>query len=423
MLNATQDTVFLTLIAKCTQAVTGAMVAHNVVIEKNIHFNTPPGNNGEKDFKNVMKKMLPTYSGTAIPSSMSNGDYTIIETFWKLANVYDLNQLAAVSWIQNTSTKEIHQTTNNTTVPLVFPSNTDLQAMEISNIIPNNCSGKITPVLKIRNNGNNTITSFQVKYQVNNGTVSSYTWNGSLTSLQKTLVTLPEYSFTPTTTNILKIYSTSPNSTSDEYPKNDTATFSIAGAKVTTNMLFLQLKTDNRPQETSWDVKNSAGQVVVSHGAYTLPNHISIDTINLPSYDCYKFTMYDAGNNGLCCSFGVGGFELDDAPGGVILQGNTFGSIIANELSYDNATGIRIIESLNGLSVYPNPFSGQTTVSFNLPHESPVTIQVTNLLGQVEKNFYFGILSTGSHAVGMDCGNLAKGIYLLDLHAGAERKM
>lgn len=43
------------------------LVAHNVVIEKHIHFNTAPGTNGEKDFYNVMKKMLPGSGAPACP--------------------------------------------------------------------------------------------------------------------------------------------------------------------------------------------------------------------------------------------------------------------------------------------------------------------------------------------------------------------
>jgi len=121
-LNATNDTITVTMVAEATTEVSGSMNAQNCVIEKNIHFNSPPGSNGEKDFKNVMKKMLPGKDGTMLPASMEAGDYIIVQESWKLANVYDINQLAAVAFIQNKTTKEIHQAVNSTTKPVTFPT-------------------------------------------------------------------------------------------------------------------------------------------------------------------------------------------------------------------------------------------------------------------------------------------------------------
>jgi hypothetical protein len=147
-LNAAQDTVFLTMVASATQAVQNIMVAHNVVIEKHIHFNTPPGTNGEKDFYNVMKKMLPTKDGTVLPNTFAAGDYFLIETAWKLAIVYDNTQIAAIGFIQNTLTKEIFQAGNSSTNPVVLPYNTDLQVLQITNVSAKNCTGKVTPSSK-----------------------------------------------------------------------------------------------------------------------------------------------------------------------------------------------------------------------------------------------------------------------------------
>jgi hypothetical protein len=97
-LSQANDTIYITMLGQCTQAVSGNFVAQIGVIEKHIHFTTPPGSNGETDFYNVMKKMLPTASGFVIPSSCQPGDYFIIQSSWKLANVYSLPQLSAVGY-------------------------------------------------------------------------------------------------------------------------------------------------------------------------------------------------------------------------------------------------------------------------------------------------------------------------------------
>ena len=282
VLNTAQDSIFVTMVAQATDAVSGALAAHNVVIEKNIHFNTPPGTNGEKDFKNVMKKMLPTKDGTTMPSSMTTGDYIIVQEAWKLENIYDLAQLAAVAFIQNKTTKEVHQSVNSSTDPLTMPYDNDLQVMEVANFSTTNYSGNITPQVTIRNNGNNTVSSFSVKYRVNDEPEAVYTWSGSMSSLQKAVISLPVYNFTPQAANILKIYSADPNSVPDEYMKNDTLTYVISEAPLTTSRIFVFIKTDNAPQETTWDIRNSAGDIVATGGPYsTSGNHK--DTVDLVS--------------------------------------------------------------------------------------------------------------------------------------------
>ena len=418
-LNTAQDSIFLTMVATATQNIQSGMVAQNVVIEKHIHFNTAPGTNGEKDFYNVMKKMLPTNAGTGLPTTFANGDYIIIETAWKLANVYDNTQLAAVSFIQNATTKEIYQTANSTVNPIVLPYNTDLQVMEISNVSAKNCSGKITPEVKIRNNGNNTITGFQVKYKVNNEPIATYTWSGSITSLQKAIITLPEYTFAPQADNILKIYSTDPNSTSDQYPKNDTLSIPFAGPDYTSNVLYLFLRTDSNPQETTWDVKNSNGTVIQSHGPYTVPNHTAKDTITLGVFDCYTFTVYDSGNNGLCCTHGNGGYELDDSQGGAIKTGGSFISSDFIEFDYyaEGLSGNLIAK--DPLMIYPNPFDEKTTVSFYLKKDEKVQISLYNMVGQCLKSFDLGTKAAGHNEFIVNSEDLQSGIYFIRLQEGA----
>ena len=53
-----QDSIYLTMLMEVTDDISGNLVAQNVVIEKEIHFSSPPGTTNEKDFYNVMKKML-----------------------------------------------------------------------------------------------------------------------------------------------------------------------------------------------------------------------------------------------------------------------------------------------------------------------------------------------------------------------------
>ncbi|NTV84107.1 MAG: hypothetical protein HGA23_07395, partial [Bacteroidales bacterium] len=93
------DSIYIDMMIEATEAVSGELLAHMVVVEKHINFATPPGSNGEKNFLDVMKKMVPDQNGTALPS-FQPGDYMILQGVWKLANIYNINEVGVVGFIQ-----------------------------------------------------------------------------------------------------------------------------------------------------------------------------------------------------------------------------------------------------------------------------------------------------------------------------------
>lgn len=418
--NAANDSIFITMVAVASMEVTGNLAAHNVVIEKNIHFNSPPGSNGEKDFKNVMKKMLPSKDGTPIPTPMVSGDYIIVQEAWKLANIYDKAQLAAVAFVQNKTTKEIHQSVNSTTTPVTLPYDNDLQVMDVSNVSTTNCSGVITPLVTIRNNGNNTVTAFSLKYRVNNESEALFSWSGSIGSLQKTVISLPEYSFTPLATNVLKVYSDSPNNVPDDYVKNDTVNFAIEAAPLTISKILIYIKTDNKPEETTWDIRNSAGDVVGSGGPYTVASTMHKDTVDLVAYDCYTFNIYDAGGNGLCCVNGNGMYYVLDDDDNVVTSGNVFGSHAFSEFNYANVQGIPRYSVPGSLTIAPNPSAGDAVATLNLNQAASVRAMLVNTLGNTVKTWNLGLLSAGEQTLALDSKDLPSGIYVLRVMAGKQ---
>ena len=65
---------------------------------------------------------------------------------------------------------------------------------------------------------------------------------------------------------------------------------------------------------------------------------------------------------------------------------------------------------------YPNPFNPSTTIAYNLPVQSSVTLDVYNLLGQKVTTLVNGELSAGQHEA-LWKANVASGIYLYKLTA------
>jgi hypothetical protein len=414
-----QDSVFSYMLIKCTQNVSASMTAHNVIIEKYIHFNAAPcaNSNGERDFYNVMKKMLPTSSGTTLPTTMAPGDYVLLEGIWKFGTVYDVTQIAAVGFVQDKTTKEIYQTANSSTDALVMPYNTDLEVLNVSNVPAATCKSKIVPSVTVRNNGNDAITSMTIKYKVNDGTLNTYTWNGSITSMQKAVIALPEYSFSLLPQNTLMIYTTNPNNISDQYPKNDTLYFGMKSAPVTTNEISLFLRTDNAPQETTWDIKNSQGTVIASGGPYTQSSQVIQQTITLTQFDCFTFNIYDTGGNGLCCVNGSGAYQISSGST-VIKLGGPFGYSESSEFSYPDPSATTELNFTNALNVSPNPFDGSAKVSFFMGKSGSVTLSLYSMVGQLVTTRSLGNLSSGQHETILDGHILNPGIYILQLNTG-----
>jgi len=84
------------------------LVLHTIVTEREINFSTPPGSNGETVFHNVMRKMLPSNTGSVIPL-MVPGRKESFNFEIALASVWQSGQIKTVSFIQNKKTKEVLQ--------------------------------------------------------------------------------------------------------------------------------------------------------------------------------------------------------------------------------------------------------------------------------------------------------------------------
>jgi len=75
---------------------------------------------------------------------------------------------------------------------------------------------------------------------------------------------------------------------------------------------------------------------------------------------------------------------------------------------------------------YPNPFNPTTSISFNIPENFDVSVDVYDLGGAKVATVYNGYMEAGSHNMTFDASDLASGTYLYKLTAGnlvVSRKM
>lgn len=103
----------------------------------------------------------------------------------------------------------------------VPPDPSDVSVINITNPKGDNCSGSITPTVTIKNRGSNTLTSAKINYKVDNGSVVTYSYSGSLASGATANVNLSAFS-TPLGIHTFTAYTTLPNGVTDPNPQLDT---------------------------------------------------------------------------------------------------------------------------------------------------------------------------------------------------------
>lgn len=75
------------------------------------------------------------------------------------------------------------------------------------------------------------------------------------------------------------------------------------------------------------------------------------------------------------------------------------------------------------LATWPNPFNAEMTVRYELPARQQVTLSVYNLIGQQVATLAQGPAAAGQHLVTWNASDLASGVYLVRLDAGATTKL
>jgi len=85
--------------------ITGDYYLRVHAIERHIHYNSPPGTNGEKDFYDVFRRAYPTSLGTPVPTTIGTHNFTftyaIDQAVWVDSMIY------TAAFVQNDATKEV----------------------------------------------------------------------------------------------------------------------------------------------------------------------------------------------------------------------------------------------------------------------------------------------------------------------------
>jgi len=182
------------------------------------------------------------------------------------------------------------------------------------------CTDSIPANIVLSNKGVAILNTTTITISLNGSDYQTINWTGNLEmgandTIPVTLIGLSE------AINQLSVTSSLPNQVTDEVPTNDTVTkgFTILFDGVS---VFLNLTLDDFPEETTWEITDSTGTILHNGGPYNQPGDLINEELCLSENGCYTFTIFDAVQDGLCCSFGLGSYNLTNAAGELLIAGN-----------------------------------------------------------------------------------------------------
>lgn len=268
--------------------------------------------------------------------------------------------------------------------PYFDPSDYDVAISDVEGVDGVLCGVVTTPVVTIRNNGSELLTTADILFSYNGGGTQTINWTGSLSTFQSEQITLTDF-YASNGSNSIDIEVDSPNGETDENPGNNVANSTFT-AVVEGEIITMDLTLDCFAEETSWRVEDDNGDVWYSGGGYQNPGN----TTELVSEDfclmegCYELIIddsYDDGLNGSAfsgCDYDGSMVLSRDFNGAVLAeleeQDSDFGSSVTYPFCAEDVLSIEEQTVDNIISIYPNPSNGKFKVNIDTEGNKVVTL-------------------------------------------------
>lgn len=298
--------------------------------------------------------------------------------------------------------------TSNVCTPLA-PVNDD-GSLKVEGIAVEDCGVTVTSSVRITNWGTTTLTSAVISYDEDGGTTSNYNWSGSLAYGEFEVFNLPAIVSTPGS-HIFNASISNPNGNLDLRSCNDdiSVAFNVAPSYSSTTQVHLTIITDGFGNETTWEFSKASGGTPLTGGPYG--DNVTVNvSLDVDIDECYAFTIFDSADDGMCCDYGIGSYELKADDDSVIASGGNFGTSETAKIS-TNTLNTNNYFSNNRVSIYPNPTEDIINIKLANGNDLPDGYKIFNMLGQLvnEKQI------NHSSQLKVDASNLSNGLYFIKL--------
>ena len=321
---------------------------------------------GMHGLHHVCRDMIPTQMGTPITGNSLTVDLPF-ELNWPKEDCY------LTAWVQDYTTREVFQAVR---LSMDMNLDHDVALKGAERYAVKNCSGMLAPAVRVKNVGNETVTSFEVVAYAAGRELARDTWTGSLPKGETAVFAMEEFS--KGDEEDLELQVVNPNGQEDQFMGDNNLTLHFESVATVDGRVSMILKTDQHPEETTFEVQNMNTGEVVYEFHFELPKHTYREELYLMDAGCYRVKLRDSAGNGMS---GVGYLMLLDADQHELfyLQSNAaFTDEYPFELYCDGAYGMEETPATD-LTVYPNPSDG--VFQLRLP-EGRWTVEVFDVAGR-----------------------------------------
>jgi hypothetical protein len=277
------------------------------------------------------------------------------------------------------------------------------------------------PKIKIKNNGAANLTALTITYGMNGATPSVYNWTGNLKFEESAEVTLGDLNWAQGA-SYFTVTLSNPNGVADEYAPNNSRISKYNYPTVMPSTFFVMVKTNSRPWETEYSLKDAAGNIIFERNNL-VANTIYRDTVTL-AQGCYEFRLTDSGEDGLSfwanTAQGSGYARFNNISGAVIKNfGTDFGGEIYQQFTVGltSATQEYIFEDSQTLKAFPNPTNNLLYVTLDLPKRANGKLNIIDLMGNVV--FEQQIVNKIAENYEIDLSKFSAGVYQVILNTDA----
>lgn len=466
------DSALTRIMVYCETALANPVAKLQVaIIEKYKHFTSPPGTNGETDFYDIMRKMLPSGNGTQIV--LFPGQLQTFEYRYYMDPVWQANQIRTVAFLQSLppDNEILNAATSTANFTLISTNSFKVvnqgqnQSTDYEIQVPFVASGYNLPV---------TLTA-SVDPPVS-GLAASFNSGNTISSFPGS-VTLHVTSTSSVPTGIYRIVVTGTNSNNDEHKTILNYLIGKNYVFVGANRPSLEFKVDNHPYNVSqlftWDLNsNHTLAAVQPQGSGTIRylfeswsnNGDSVQTVTIiPSMSQYIVNykvqyllaapVIPGGIGPLVTITGGNEFYDSSAVANLSIsplhvqfnnttyyfqrwQGTGNGSYTGTEpsvqITMNNVVGEAAVwDTIPPIGVkgigteipktfsldqnYPNPFNPTTIIKYALPISGYVTLKIYDILGNEVYTLDASFRKAGYYEASFDATNLASGVYFYKL--------
>ena len=284
----------------------------------------------------------------------------------------------------NAGTASTIRTSINSNCGTMTGSQNNVGSLENANAF---CSTNGSAVAKLRNYGENTVTSATVNLKENGAVVATKNYAGSMPRFTTRTLTFDNYVYNDDADYSVEIVAA--NTVAPLNPAITSAPMEVSIAKAAPTDVVVKVYTDNYPTEISWNIKNSAGTIVASGGPYVGnangggadANTTKIHNVALAANECYSINLLDSYGDGWSYGTTPHGVEVFDNSSNSIwsVAVGGFGTSLANPNSLNTAVLANETFKAKQFDVFPNP----TTGIIHINSDVAVSVSIVDVTGKV----------------------------------------